>query len=69
MDHKEPTVERKSSNRRQRDLLAKWLWARRFFARKAIRERILLIVSFLAIVAILQIDLVPQAVGGIRPTV
>ncbi len=59
MEHKE---ERKAANRRQRDLLAKWLRARRFFTQKAIRERILLFVSFLAIVAILQIDLVPQAV-------
>ena len=54
MEHKE---ERKAANRRRRDLFAKLLRARRFFTQKTIRERILFFVSFLAIVAILQIDL------------
>lgn len=62
MDNKEPNIERNSSDRRHRNIAAKWLWARRVFARKTIRERILLFTSFLAIVAILQIDLVPQTI-------
>ncbi len=51
-----------ANRRRWRSLLAKGLWVRRFFAQKMVRERILVITSFLAIVAILQIELVPKAI-------
>ncbi|HEY8391539.1 MAG TPA: HDIG domain-containing metalloprotein [Capillibacterium sp.] len=49
------------ANQRWRGVLAKWLWVRRFFGQKTVRERILIVASFLAIVSILQIELVPKA--------
>ncbi|NLY90697.1 MAG: HDIG domain-containing protein [Firmicutes bacterium] len=64
MENKEPRPgEKNRVNRRQlRSLLAKWLWVRRFFGQKMVRQRILVITSFLAIVSILQIELVPKAI-------
>ncbi|HBL36032.1 MAG TPA: hypothetical protein DDZ55_04395 [Firmicutes bacterium] len=64
MKSKETTpVEKKGLNRRRwRSLTTNWKLVQRFFTQKAIRERILVIISFLSIVAILQIDLVPKAI-------
>jgi putative nucleotidyltransferase with HDIG domain len=64
MENKETNVgERSLTNRRRwRNLMARWLWVQRFFAQKVVRQRILIFTSFLAIVAILQIELVPKAI-------
>ena len=64
MENKETRLGEKGvkKHRYWRSLLAKWLWICRFFGQKAVREKILIFTSFLAIVAILQIDLVPKAI-------
>ena len=64
MESKEthPVKKNLTNRRRWRSLLAKWLWIRRFFGQKMVRERILVFTSFIAIVAILQINLVPKAI-------
>ncbi len=49
-------------NRKKRNFSSRLLLLRRFFSRKAIREKILIFTSFIALVAILQIDLVPQVI-------
>jgi putative nucleotidyltransferase with HDIG domain len=64
MESKETTpVEKKLVNRqRWRSLVTNWEFVRRFFAQKVIRERIIVFASFIVIVAILQIDLVPKEI-------
>ncbi|NLW60071.1 MAG: HDIG domain-containing protein [Firmicutes bacterium] len=58
----QPAEKKFTSRKRYRDFMAKLLWVRDFLGKKVVRERILVFVSFLAIVAILQIDLVPKAI-------
>ncbi len=62
MENKDFHLSERITNRRQRRIASILLWIRQFFAQKVVRERILLCTSFLAIVAILQIDLVPQVI-------
>jgi putative nucleotidyltransferase with HDIG domain len=58
----QPAEKSFAKRKRYRSLMAKGLWVRDFFAQKVVRERILVFVCFIAIVAILQIDLVPKAI-------
>ncbi|NLC52437.1 MAG: HDIG domain-containing protein [Firmicutes bacterium] len=58
----QPAEKSFAKQKRFRSLMAKGLWVRDFFAQKVVRERILVFICFIAIVAILQIDLVPKAI-------
>ncbi|MBA2133049.1 HD family phosphohydrolase [Capillibacterium thermochitinicola] len=58
----QPAEKSFAKRKRQGSFIDKWLWVRDFLAKKMVRERILVFVSFLAIVGILQIDLVPRAI-------